>query len=141
MKRLIFVISVILLFIGCNKQVEVPIVEPSDNVSESKIIQWPEKERHFQITMYFSRMANNPVVRMRYQPIQLYGICVCIIDKFESNYEYDKFLKYFSGKFLTPDKKREVYDVSLKCSTDTMDKLLKSMQNQMMTKQEPEDHT
>ena len=128
-----FIVGVSLVFFGCTSTVEIQ-KPPPDNASlevKSIIIEpWPDDKIGFHKAMYFATMAMRPDLRQKYQPINLYNICSCIVDILQTTYTYEEFRKRFTGQStLAPDAQQEVYGISYKCSQEEV--LL--MQQQLIT--------
>ena len=90
------------------------------------IAPWPEGKKEFHTALYFMRMAQDPNLRTKYQPDNLFNICKCVLDDIEKDYEYEPFMTKFNNN-LTPENQRYIYEKTYKCS-------VKEIQ-QMKTKQ------
>ena len=128
-----FIVGVSLVFFGCTSTVEIQ-KPPPDNASlevKSIIIEpWPDDKIGFHKAMYFATMAMRPDLRQKYQPINLYNICSCIVDILQTTYTYEEFRKRFTGQStLAPDAQQEVYGISYKCSQEEV----LFMQQQLIT--------
>ena len=74
------------------------------------------------VTMYFTRMAQQPGLRARYQPENLYNICKCVLDTIEKSYSYQDFLTKFEAG-LTAESQQIIYNVTYQCSVQEVQKM------------------
>ena len=129
-----FIIGVSLVLFGCTSIVESQKPIPSDNATlevKSSIIEpWPDNMLEFHKAMYFATMAMRPDLRQKYQPINLYNICSCIVDILQTMYTYEEYRKKFTGaNSLAPAAQQEVYGISYKCSQEEVHLMQQQMLN------------
>ena len=122
-----FIIGVSLVLFGCISITESQKPPPSDNVTDNVTLEvkssilepWPEDRVGFHKAMYFATMAMRPDLRQKYQPINLYNICSCIVDILQATYTYEEFRNRYTGdSSMTPEAQQEVYAISYKCSQE-----------------------
>jgi len=128
------IVLMVFIFISCTPIVEPQKPIPSDNTTlevKSSIIEpWPDNMLEFHKAMYFATMAMRPDLRQKYQPINLYNICSCIVDILQSTYTYEEYRKKFTGaNSLAPDAQQEVYGISYKCSQEEVHLMQQQMLN------------
>ena len=122
MKSLFIIITSLVLFAGCTKDVQVVKEEKIPEVKTEIISPWPEDKKHMHVTMYFTRMAQQPGLRARYQPENLYNICKCVLDTIEKSYSYQDFLTKFEAG-LTAESQQIIYNVTYQCSVQEVQKM------------------
>jgi hypothetical protein len=118
----IIIITSLVLFAGCTKDVQVVKEEKIPEVKTEIISPWPEDKKHMHVTMYFTRMAQQPGLRARYQPENLYNICKCVLDTIEKSYSYQDFLTKFEAG-LTAESQQIIYNVTYQCSVQEVQKM------------------
>ena len=69
----IFIIGASLFFFGCLPKETPPVV--TDNVTE-QVSTWTDDQRNYWVTLYFTRMSHDPIVRMKYPPEHIYIVFV-----------------------------------------------------------------
>ena len=122
MKSLFIIITSLVLFTSCTKDVQVVREEKIPEVKTERISPWPEGKKHMHGTMYFTRMAQQPGLRARYQPENLYNICKCVLDTIEKSYSYQDFLTKFEAG-LTAESQQVIYNVTYQCSVQEVQKM------------------
>ena len=122
MKSLFIIITSLVLFTSCTKDVQVVREEKIPEVKTEVISPWPEGKKHMHVTMYFTRMAQQPGLRARYQPENLYNICKCVLDTIEKSYSYQDFLTKFEAD-LTAESQQVIYNVTYQCSVQEIQKM------------------
>ena len=83
---------------------------------------WPEGKKEMHVTMYFTRMAQQPGLRARYQPENLYNICKCVLDTIEKSYNYQDFIRVFETN-MTAESQQVIYNVTYQCSIQEVQKM------------------
>ena len=122
MKSFFIIIASLVLFTSCTKDVQVVKEEKIPEVQTEIISPWPEDKKHMHVTMYFTRMAQQPGLRARYQPENLYNICKCVLDTIEKSYSYQDFLTKFEAG-LTAESQQIIYNVTYQCSIQEVQKM------------------
>jgi hypothetical protein len=136
MKSLFITIFSIILLSSCitivdprnveKKEPEVvvkPEVVEKPEVKTQILNPWPIEKKNFHIAMYFARMAQDPGLRQRYHPPNLYNICKCVLDQMERDLEYDKFISEYDGSNVTPATKQYIYGITYNCSVEEVKKM------------------
>ena len=122
MKSFFIIIASLVLFTSCTKDVQVVKEEKIPEVKTEILNPWPEGKKEMHVTMYFTRMAQQPDLRARYQPENLYNICKCVLDTMEKSYSYQDFLTKFEAG-LTVESQQVIYNVTYQCSVQEVQKM------------------
>ena len=122
MKSFFIIITSLVLFTSCTKDVQVVKEEKIPEVKTEILNPWPEGKKEMHVTMYFTRMAQQPGLRARYQPENLYNICKCVLDTIEKSYSYQDFLRVFETN-MTAESQQVIYNVTYQCSIQEVQKM------------------
>ena len=122
MKSFFIIITSLVLFTSCTKDVQVVKEEKIPEVKTEILNPWPEGKKEMHVTMYFTRMAQQPDLSARYQPENLYNICKCVLDTMEKSYSYQDFLTKFEAG-LTVESQQVIYNVTYQCSVQEVQKM------------------
>ena len=122
MKSFFIIITSLVLFTSCTKDVQVVKEEKIPEVKTEILNPWPVGKKEMHVTMYFTRMAQQPDLRARYQPENLYNICKCVLDTMEKSYSYQDFLTKFEAG-LTVESQQVIYNVTYQCSVQEVQKM------------------
>lgn len=122
MKSFFIVIASLVLLTNCTKDVQVIKEEKIPEVKTEILSPWPEGKKEMHVTMYFTRMAQQPGLRARYQPENLYNICKCVLDTIEKSYNYKDFIRVFETD-MTAESQQVIYNVTYQCSIQEVQKM------------------
>ena len=122
MKSFFIIITSLVLFTSCTKDVQVVKEEKIPEVKTEILSPWPEGKKEMHVTMYFTRMAQQPGLRARYQPENLYNICKCVLDTIEKSYNYKDFIRVFETD-MTAESQQVIYNVTYQCSIQEVQKM------------------
>ena len=100
------------MMVSCTKELDLEVHELSDNVSDNKTLEvlietatvppstigWNDREIGFWKSMFWFRLAQDPRIRSRFEPKNVYGIASCIVETYKSKYEYGT--QYINPLFL-----------------------------------------
>ena len=124
MKSFFIIVASLVLFTGCTKDVVIVKKEVIPEVKSQIISPWPEGSREFHTALYFMRMAQDPNLRLRYQPENLFNICKCVLEQMEKDYEYDVFMAKFNSN-LNPETQQYIYNATYGCSIKEVERMKK----------------
>ena len=122
MKSFFIIITSLVLFTSCTKDVQVVKEEKIPEVKTEILNPWAEGKKEMHVTMYFTRMAQQPGLRARYQPENLYNICKCVLDTIEKSYNYQDFIRVFETN-MTAESQQVIYNVTYQCSIQEVQKM------------------
>ena len=133
MKRLIFVISVILLFTGCTinmtptqQQVEAKKEVSTEQVEKKTHEPWPKGEKEYWYARYFFTMAANIEIQMRMKPRDVFGIVKCVVSKYEKDHSWEWFVaNLHDQKIITPENSKYVFVTTQVCAKKQAQKMIK----------------
>ena len=124
MKSFFIILASLVFLSGCTKDVEV--VKKEEVVVKSQVLSpWPEGAREFQTALYFMRMAQDPNLRLRYQPENLFNICKCVLQQMEKDFEYKVFMSKFNSAVLQPENQQYIYNATYGCSVNEVQRMKK----------------
>jgi len=122
MKSFFIIIASLVFFISCTKDVQVVKEEKIPEVKTEILNPWLKGKKEMHVTMYFTRMAQQPGLRARYQPENLYNICKCVLDTIEKSYNYKDFIRVFETD-MTAESQQVIYNVTYQCSIQEVQKM------------------
>ena len=143
MKNLIIIIIFTIIFGGCTinfgptqpeKEIKTEVTETKKETLKPKLKPWPHVEKEYWYAKYFLSMAMNPDVQRMLLPRQVFEVVRCTVDKFEEDYEYERFVSEIGGNMvLPPHLSKYIYDISFACSVEVKRKAAEEQSKKPLT--------
>ena len=132
------------MMVSCTKELDLEVHELSDNVSDNKTLEvlietatvppstigWNDREIGFWKSMFWFRLAQDPRIRSRFEPKNVYGIASCIVETYKSKYDLKKFEIEIGNRQTpsSPELIQEAVEISRECSRFEVMKILQENQ-------------
>ena len=143
MKNLIIIIIFTIIFGGCTinfgptqpeKEIKTEVTETKKETLKPKLKPWPHVEKEYWYAKYFLSMAMNPDVQRMLLPRQVFEVVRCTVDKFEEDYEYERFVSEIGGNMvLPPHLSKYIYNISFACSVEVKRKAAEEQSKKPLT--------
>ena len=143
MKNLIIIIIFTIIFGGCTinfgptqpeKEIKTEVTETKKETLKLKLKPWPHVEKEYWYAKYFLSMAMNTNVQRMLLPRQVFEVVRCTVDKFEEDYEYERFVSEIGGNMvLPPHLSKYIYNISFACSVEVKRKAAEEQSKKPLT--------